>query len=77
MKLCEYAEAGIAHYWIVTTGGPAIGLDTFRLDGGLYVRSGHAEGGTVTIAEPFAVTLDLDACAPGSCWRRPGPRDVV
>ncbi len=60
-KLSEYAEARIPHYWIVTTDGPAIGLDTFRLDGGSYVRSGHAEGGTVTIVEPFAVTLDLDA----------------
>lgn len=61
MKLSEYAEALIPHYWIVTTERPAIGLDMFRLDGGVYVRSGHAEGGTVTITEPFAVTLDLDA----------------
>ena len=61
MKLYEYAEAGIPNYWIVTIDGPAIGLDTFRLDGGIYLQSEHAEGGTVTIDEPFPVTLDLDA----------------
>jgi Uma2 family endonuclease len=60
-KLSEYAEARIPHYWIVTTDGPVIGLDTFLLEGDTYSRLKHAEGGTVTITEPFAVTLDLDA----------------
>lgn len=60
-KLSEYAEARIPHYWIVTTDGPAIGLDTFSLNGDVYVRSEHAEGGTLTLTEPFPVTLDLDA----------------
>src|ERR1700712_555766 len=32
IKVSEYAEARIPHYWIVTTDGPAIGLATFRLD---------------------------------------------
>ncbi|MET3803733.1 Uma2 family endonuclease [Nakamurella sp. UYEF19] len=60
-KLSEYAEAGIMSYWILDIAGPAAVLDVYELDGTSYRLVRHAEGGTVDVERPFAVTLDLDA----------------
>jgi Uma2 family endonuclease len=62
-KMAEYAEAGIGHYWIVDVSEP-ISLDAFVLDGSTYRPSVTGATGTVELAEPAPVTIDLAALAP-------------
>ncbi|ANY10053.1 hypothetical protein AFB00_13665 [Pseudonocardia sp. HH130630-07] len=58
-KRGEYADAGIAHYWIVDLGDP-VSLLACHLAG----EFGYADGGVVTgrhtATAPFAATVDLD-----------------
>lgn len=60
VKRAEYADAGIPHYWILDLAEP-VSLLTLHLAGeiGYAVTGEHT--GHVTLVEPFAVTLDLDA----------------
>lgn len=67
-KLADYADAGIPHYWIVDIiGAPErpTTLDAHVLDGDLYRRIVHVEGGAVTLTESFEVVLDLDTLVTG------------
>ncbi len=59
VKLSEYADAGIRHYWLLEPGDP-ITLTAFTLVDGEYE---HVAGGTgkVEVPGPFPVTLDLPA----------------
>lgn len=64
MKLHEYAQAGIPHYWIVD----GAELDEFALDGRVYAHRGTRHG-TVTLTlggTVPTVILDLDAAARGT-----------
>ncbi|WP_374628946.1 Uma2 family endonuclease [Frankia sp. AgPm24] len=57
----QYAKAGIAFYWRVEqVAGEAPMVHTYQLDsaGGVY-RDGGVFAGVVTVAAPFAVTVDL------------------
>jgi Uma2 family endonuclease len=59
VKLIEYAEAGIPHYWIVELDDP-VTLTAFSLVAGKYKQ---VAGGTgrVGVPSPHPVTLDLGA----------------
>ena len=59
-KLAEYAEAGIADYWIVDV-ADGVTVDVFALAGDAYELADHATGGLVTMRTPVPMTLDLDA----------------
>ena len=49
-----YAEAGVAHYWIVDPDGPAITI--YELIDGAYTETAHASGDqTLSIERPIAV----------------------
>ncbi|MGQ0467740.1 MAG: hypothetical protein ACT4QG_20780 [Sporichthyaceae bacterium] len=56
VKLGEYAQAGIAHYWIADLDGPS--LRASRLVGSHY-EAGPAAVGSFECDEPFAARLDL------------------
>ena len=56
MKRSEYADAGIAHYWIVDPDERY--MEVLTLVDGAYVS--HRVEGVVTISVPFEVTIDLD-----------------
>lgn len=56
-KFAEYAEAGIAHYWLVEL-GPPVTLTAYTLADGDYERVAEG-GGTMTVPTPIAITLDL------------------
>jgi Uma2 family endonuclease len=56
----EYADAGIGHYWIVDLAAP-VSLIASHLAGELGYQDAPAVAGAFTAAEPFDVTLDLDA----------------
>ena len=59
IKHAEYADAGIAHYWILDLETP-ISLVAHRLSGELgYVADAEATG-TFTTAEPYPLTIALD-----------------
>ena len=57
IKLGEYAEAGIPHYWIVDL-EDEVSLRVLRLADGAYVQTG-VFAGAVDLIEPFGVRLDL------------------
>jgi Uma2 family endonuclease len=56
-KRAEYADAGIAHYWIIDVADP-VTLLACELSGSEYVDSGKVVG-TFTAKTPFPVTIDL------------------
>ncbi|GLY49500.1 Uma2 family endonuclease [Lentzea sp. NBRC 102530] len=58
-KPMQYAEAGIAHYWLVELGDP-ISLTAFELVDGIYklVEDGVGE---VRLTRPAPLVFDLDA----------------
>jgi Uma2 family endonuclease len=60
VKVDEYADAGIPHYWVVDLDEP-ISL----LAGHLAGEFGYVDGGAVTgvfrTTEPFVFEIDLDA----------------
>jgi len=60
LKRFEYAEAGIANYWIIDLEGTPR-LEALTLVDGSYV--GDWVSGTHTSDAPFPVTIDLDALA--------------
>lgn len=63
MKFAEYAEAGIAQYWIVDLGSPTTLLAYVLVDGHYELSGEHT--GTVTLdVAGHPVTLDLDALIP-------------
>ncbi len=57
MKRSEYADAGIAHYWIIDLDAP-VAITVLRLDSDGYV--GDQFNGEVTVESPFPVTVALD-----------------
>lgn len=57
MKRSEYADAGIPHYWIVDPDDHR--MEMLTLVDGSYI--GDWVDGVVTVSEPFALTIDLDA----------------
>lgn len=62
LKPCEYAEAGIPHYWIVDLDPPAPSITVFDLgppDIG-YIEAPAATGQFVTTA-PFSLRIDIPA----------------
>jgi len=61
-KYAEYAEAGIPHYWIVDI-EDAPRLEAFTLVDGAYKKVAEG-GGTLQLAEPAPVTIDLDQLLP-------------
>ncbi|RZT88670.1 Uma2 family endonuclease [Pseudonocardia sediminis] len=59
-KRAEYADAGIAHYWIVDLTEP-VSMLACHLAGEFGYADGGAVTGTFSATAPFDVTLDLDA----------------
>jgi len=57
-KRADYADAGIAHYWIVDLDDP-ISLVACHLGGELGYVDGGAVSGIFSTTEPFPVRLDL------------------
>ncbi len=57
MKRSEYADAGIAHYWIVDLDSPAT-ITVLTLGPNGYVGDQHS--GEVTVESPFPVAVALD-----------------
>jgi len=60
MKLADYADAGIAHYWIVDL-DPPISMTIHRLVEGSYEVSGKHTGTATVELDGSPITLDLDA----------------
>ncbi|MQY21261.1 Uma2 family endonuclease [Nocardia macrotermitis] len=61
IKAREYAANGIAHYWVIDIldGAPA-GLTIFTLDTEENYQIGPRTTGSVTVSEPFPLTIDID-----------------
>jgi Uma2 family endonuclease len=64
VKLQKYAEAGIAHYWIVEEYDSKPVVHVYELDAptSTYVPAGIFRG-TLNRPVPFPITLDLDSLA--------------
>jgi Uma2 family endonuclease len=62
-KLADYADAAIAHYWILGSEAP-ITMDAFVLEGSTYRSVRQAATGTVQLDEPVPLSLDLGALLP-------------
>lgn len=62
IKAREYAANGIAHYWVIDIldGDPA-GLTIFTLDTEGNYQIGPRATGSVTVTDPFPLTIDIDA----------------
>lgn len=60
MKLVEYAEAGIEHYWIVDLAEPA-NITTYRLRGATYQKLGEHTGTQVLDLDGSTIALDINA----------------
>lgn len=58
-KFAEYAEAGIEHYWIVDTDGPAT-ISVYQLVNGRYER-GEQTSGILRVETPIPLTIDISA----------------
>ena len=61
IKLGEYAEAGIPHYWIADL-EDEVSLRVLRLAGGTYAQAGVFTG-EVDLTDPFEVRFDLTVLA--------------
>jgi Uma2 family endonuclease len=59
-KRNDYADAGIPHYWILDLGVP-VSLLACHLAGEFGYQDAGPVTGTYTAAEPFALTIELDA----------------
>lgn len=57
IKMGEYADAGVPHYWIVDIDGP-VGVRAFRLEQGAYREVGRFVG-ELRVEEPFPAVVDL------------------
>lgn len=57
MKLSEYADAGIEHYWIVDLDDP-ISLEAYRLKDGRYLQVADGAG-QVALDHPVPLTIEL------------------
>lgn len=55
----QYADAGIAHYWIVDI-SPPVSVQACHLAGELGYQNAPAVTGVFTTSEPFPMRLDLD-----------------
>lgn len=64
MKLSEYAEVGIEHYWIVDLVEP-VTLTRFRLGEGRYELLGENAGKATVDLGDTPIALDLDALTAG------------
>lgn len=62
-KMADYADAGIANYWIIDPDGP-VTASVYRLADGAYQESQRDVPGTLTVSEPCELTVDLDALLP-------------
>lgn len=60
MKFAEYADAGIANYWIVDLDAPVSLLRHHLLDGD-YELCGEHTGAVTVELDGNPITLDLDA----------------
>ncbi|MGW4244099.1 Uma2 family endonuclease [Nocardia sp. NPDC004722] len=60
MKFAEYAEVGIAHYWLLET-EDSLRLLTNRLHEGRYVPTGEYTGQVALDIDGMTLPLDLDA----------------
>jgi Uma2 family endonuclease len=63
MKLADYADAGIAHYWIVDING-VVSLDAFTLVNGSYQPVLQSATGTVRLDAPVPMVIELAALVP-------------
>ena len=59
-KRAEYAEAGIRHHWLVET-EPDVLLVAHDLVGSAYVEVARVSSGTVHLAGPVPLQVDVDA----------------
>ena len=62
IKHAEYADAGIAHYWILDL-DPPVSLVAHRLAGELGYAADADATGTFTTTEPYPLTIALDQLA--------------
>jgi Uma2 family endonuclease len=60
IKLAEYADAGIPHYWIVDLEAP-ISIASFHLGGDLGYIAEPEAAGTFRTEAPFTLSVELDS----------------
>ncbi|MFC9996390.1 Uma2 family endonuclease [Nocardia sp. NPDC127526] len=60
MKFAEYAECGIAHYWLLDIQG-SVRLTAHKLQGTRYEMTGQYSGQVTLDLDGIALPLDLDA----------------
>ena len=59
-KLAEYADAGIAHYWLVETEAE-VEVIAFELAGGAYREAGRLRDGAAVLPGPRRLLVDVAA----------------